>query len=128
MTQTAVSWTRGGSSVQFTRVTFEYSTDNVNYTPLGDGTAVGNNWTLTGLNLPTGQNIYIRARGYYRSGFSNGSESITGIGAECFYPPGTDAGRLQKVPWQRRPFDINLPLTGSPGSNAAAAARAAIIS
>ena len=68
VTQTTVTWTRGGSSPQFTRVTFESSTDNVNYTPLGNGTAAGSNWTLTGLNLPTGQNIYIRARGYYRSG------------------------------------------------------------
>ena len=77
VTQTTITWTRGGSSPQFTRVTFEYSTDNVNYTPLGNGTAAGSNWTLTGLNLPTGQNIYIRARGYYRSGYQNGSESIT---------------------------------------------------
>ena len=67
VTQTTITWTRGGSSPQFTRVTFEYSTDNVNYTPLGNGTAAGNNWTLTGLNLPTGQNFYIRARGYYRA-------------------------------------------------------------
>src|SRR5438477_418845 len=77
VTQTTITWTRGGSSAQFTRVTFEYSTDNVNYTPLGNGTATGSNWTLTGLNLPTGQNFYIRARGYYRNGYQNGSESIT---------------------------------------------------
>ena len=77
VTQTTITWTRGGSSPQFTRVTFEYSTDNVNYTPLGNGTAAGSNWTLTGLSLPTGQNFYIRARGYYRSGEFNGSESIT---------------------------------------------------
>ena len=77
VTQTTITWTRGGSSPQFTRVTFESSTDNVNYTPLGNGTAAGSNWTLTGLSLPTGQNIYIRARGYYRSGYQNGSESIT---------------------------------------------------
>ena len=70
VTQTTITWTRGGSSPQFTRVTFEYSTDNVNYTPLGNGTPAGSNWTLTGLNLPTGQNFYIRARGYYRSGES----------------------------------------------------------
>ncbi|MDB6016630.1 MAG: hypothetical protein JWR19_1119 [Pedosphaera sp.] len=76
-TQSTVTWTRGGSSVQFTRMTFESSTDNVTYTPLGNGTEAGSNWTLTGLNLPTGQNIYIRARGYYRSGNQNGSESIT---------------------------------------------------
>ena len=77
MTQTTITWTRGGSSPQFARVTFEYSTDNVNYTFLGNGTAAGSNWTLTGLTLPTGQNFYIRARGYYRSGCFNGSESIT---------------------------------------------------
>ena len=33
VTQTTITWTRGGSSPQFTRVTFEYSTDNVTYTP-----------------------------------------------------------------------------------------------
>jgi hypothetical protein len=76
-TQTTITWTRGGSSAQFNRVTFESSTDNVNYTSLGNGTAAGSDWTLTGLSLPTGQNIYVRARGYYRCGYINGSESIT---------------------------------------------------
>src|SRR5439155_734814 len=33
-TQTTITWTLGGSSSQFTRVTFEYSTDNVNYAAL----------------------------------------------------------------------------------------------
>src|SRR5205814_1983290 len=68
VTQTTITWTRGGSSPQFTRVTFESSTDNMNYTPLGDGMAASSNWTLTGLNLPTRKNLYIRARGYYRGG------------------------------------------------------------
>ena len=75
--QTTVTWTRSGSSVQLTRVTFESSNDNVSYTPLGNGTPAGSNWVLTGVNLPTGQNFYIRARGSYRSGVNNGSESIT---------------------------------------------------
>jgi hypothetical protein len=86
VTQTTITWTRGGSSPQFTRVTFESSTDNVNYTPLGNGTAAGNNWTRTGLNLPTGQNFYIRARGYYRSGYENGSESLTESVRNAFVP------------------------------------------
>ncbi|MBK8465170.1 MAG: hypothetical protein IPL32_05005 [Chloracidobacterium sp.] len=77
VTQTTVTWTRGGSSTRLSRVTFESSTDNVNYSFLGNGTETGSNWALTGLNLPTGQNLYIRARGHYRSGFHNGSESIT---------------------------------------------------
>ncbi len=75
-TPTNVTWTRGGSSQQFTRVTFESSTNYVNYTPLGNGTPSGSNWTMAGLNLPTGQNLYLRARGYYGSGFNNGSQSI----------------------------------------------------
>ena len=77
VTQTTVTWTRGGSSPQFRRVTFEFSTDNVNYTPLGDGTPAGSSWTLTGLNLATGVNIYIRARGYYNGGYHDNSTSTT---------------------------------------------------
>ena len=59
-----------------TRVTFESSTNNVTYTPLGNGTAAGSNWTRTGLNLSTQQNLFIRARGHYSGGLFNGSESI----------------------------------------------------
>ena len=77
VTQTAITWTLGGSSPQFARVTFESSSDNVNYASLGNGTAAGSTWTLTGLNLPSEQNLYLRARGYHRSGYYNGSESIT---------------------------------------------------
>ncbi len=76
VTQPAITWTRGGSSPQFMRVTFESSNDNVNYTPLGNGAPSGSNWTLTGLNLPVGQNFYVRARGYHRTGDFSGSESI----------------------------------------------------
>ncbi len=75
-TPTNVTWVRGGASQQFTRVTFESSTDSVNYTSLGNGTPSGSNWSLTGLNLATGQNLYLRARGYYGSGRNNGSQSI----------------------------------------------------
>ncbi len=89
VTQTTITWTRGGSSAQFARVTFESSTDNVNYTSLGNGTLAGNNWTLTGLNLPARQNLYIRARGYHRSGSSNGSESITESVRNAFVIPPT---------------------------------------
>ncbi len=101
VTQTTITWTRGGSSAQFTRVTFESSTDNVNYTPLGNGTAAGSNWILTGLSLPIGQNIYIRARGYYRGGFFNGSESITESVRNVFLSgasPGSAANISTRLP------------------------------
>ena len=114
--QTTVTWMRGGSSQQFTRVTFESSTDNVNYTPLGDGTAVGSNWTLTGLSLPLGQDIYIRARGYYRSGYFNGSESITESVRNAFITLSpTPTQVVSRKLHSGAPFDINLPLTGNPG-------------
>jgi hypothetical protein len=87
VTPTAIAWTRGGSSPQFARATFEFSTDNVNYSPLGNGTATGSNWTLTGLGLPTGQNIFIRARGYYSSGLENGAESIIESVRNAFLTP-----------------------------------------
>ncbi|HKP05195.1 MAG TPA: hypothetical protein VJU77_17730 [Chthoniobacterales bacterium] len=76
VTHTGISWTRGGSSPQFAHVTFESSTDNVNYAALGEGTRAGSNWILNGLSLPTEQNIFIRARGYCGTGEYNGSESL----------------------------------------------------
>ncbi|MFZ3375952.1 MAG: dockerin type I domain-containing protein, partial [Chthoniobacterales bacterium] len=116
VTQTTITWTRGGSSPQLTRVTFEYSTDNVNYTPLGNGTATGSNWTLTGLNLPAGENFYIRARGYYRSGYRNGSENITESVRNAFLSgvPLTSAFS-RKTHGGAGTFDIPLPLTGNVG-------------
>jgi uncharacterized delta-60 repeat protein len=85
----SVTWVRSGSSPQFTRVTFESSTDNANYSLLGNGTTAGSNWTLSGLNLPMGQNFYVRARGYNRGGQYNGSESITESIRNAFLPTGT---------------------------------------
>ena len=80
-----VYWTRSGPL--FNRVTFELSTNNVDYT-LVSGTVLGGggNWSMENLNLPTGQNIYIRARGYYSSGNANGSGSIEEAVVNEFLP------------------------------------------
>jgi len=96
VTQTTVTWTRGGSSPQFTRVTFEYSADNVDYTLLDNGIpqSGSNNWTLTGRSFPTRLNFYIRARGYYRSGIYNGSESMTESVRNAFLLPAAEAINL----------------------------------
>ena len=114
VTQTNVTWTRDGSSPQLERVTFESSTDSVNYTSLGSGTAAGSNWTLTGLSLPTGTNIYIRARGYYRGGQCEGSESITESVRNVFIPL-TPTQVVSRKLHNGAPFDITLPLTGNAG-------------
>jgi uncharacterized delta-60 repeat protein len=104
VTQTSVTLTRGGSSPQFARVTFESSTDNVNFTPIGEATPSGSNWILTGLNLPTGQSLIIRARGFYGSGRDNGSESVLGTRQSAFFPGSFVIGDRNAVVGQRVVF------------------------
>ncbi len=116
VTPATVTWTRGGSSPLLGRVTFESSTDNVNYNSLGNATAAGSNWILTGLNLPTGQNIYIRARGYYGTGEGNVSGSITEAVRNAFIaPPPAPTQVASRKMHNGAPFDINLPFTGNSG-------------
>ncbi|HKP05056.1 MAG TPA: hypothetical protein VJU77_17020 [Chthoniobacterales bacterium] len=74
VTPTTISWKLSGASPSLRRVSFELSTDNLNYAPLGDALLSDSSWNLTGLHLPTEQNIYVRARGFYHT---LGSESIT---------------------------------------------------
>ena len=118
--RTTVIWRPEGSSPQFTRVTFESSSDGVNYTGLGNGTLQldeeGWTWILSGLNLPTVQNIYIRARGFYSGGYVNGSESITESVRNAFITlPPTPSQVVSRKVHGGVPRDIALPLTGSPG-------------
>lgn len=73
-----ITWWRGGASPELSRVTFERSNDGINYTLLGAGLRLGtsSNWHLTGQALPPGQNLYVRARGYYSGGVENNSGSV----------------------------------------------------
>ena len=89
VTGNTITWTRGRASPELTRATFEQSFDGgVTYTFLGNGVRVGTtgNFTLTGLSFPFDQNFWVRARGYYRSGQFNGSESITESVRNAFRP------------------------------------------
>ena len=70
------TWLRGGAAPELARATFEASNDGTNYTFLGSGTRVAGGWQVAGSALPTDQNLYLRLRGYYASGYSNGSGSI----------------------------------------------------
>jgi uncharacterized delta-60 repeat protein len=97
-TQTSVVWRLDGSSPKFTRVTFEFSRDNVQYVPLSIGAPIGDGvWTVTGLSLPSGNN-YIRARGYYRSGQQNGSESIMESVRNAFIPAASPTPSPEATP------------------------------
>jgi len=89
VTQSTVTWTRSGAEPQLVRVTFEKSSDGVNYTSLGNGARVGtsNDFTLTGQSLPVQQNLYVRARGFYRGGQYNTADSIAESVRNVFLPP-----------------------------------------
>jgi hypothetical protein len=81
VTKSTITWTRGGASPQLERASFEQSIDGgAHYTFLGNGFRVGttSNFSLNGLNLPAGQNILVRARGFYGGARAGGSitESI----------------------------------------------------
>lgn len=71
-----ITWHRSGASPEVDRVTFELSGDGITYTMLGSAKRVPGGWELSGLNLPRVKDVSIRARGYYSTGFSNGSVSI----------------------------------------------------
>jgi hypothetical protein len=70
------TWMRGGSTPEVSRVTFEFSFDGSFYSFLGAGSRISGGWQLASVNLPTTRRVYIRARGFYGSGFQNGSGSI----------------------------------------------------
>jgi uncharacterized delta-60 repeat protein len=75
----SIRWTRSGSSPELSRATFELSTDGITYTMLGQASRIAgtSNWRMTGLNLPAeGLYFYARARGYYSTGWHNGSGSM----------------------------------------------------
>jgi uncharacterized delta-60 repeat protein len=80
---TYITFVRNGAAPLFDKVTFEYSTNGgATYTSLG--TAFPQPVVSGGLayhlppniNLPTGQNLLVRARGFYKAGMYNGSYSI----------------------------------------------------
>ncbi|MEP7341139.1 MAG: putative Ig domain-containing protein, partial [Acidobacteriota bacterium] len=74
---TGIYWGRTNAGPEVRRVSFETSTDGVNFSFVGAGTySVLGAWTLTGLSLPTNQNFYVRARGFYGGGWRGNSGSI----------------------------------------------------
>ena len=73
VSHTSASWTLSGAAPQPASTTFDSSNDNANYSLLGAGTFGGGSWTLSGLSLPAGQNMYLRARGYCGGAYQSGS-------------------------------------------------------
>lgn len=66
---TTLNWSRGGTSPEVWRTTFESSTNGTNWIMLGNGTRISGGWQLTGGLLPPAGTI--RARGYTGGGGYN---------------------------------------------------------
>jgi hypothetical protein len=75
MVQTQVNWARTAAGPEVERVTFEASSDGVSFGAATHASRVPGGWQapLTGF---IASNWFIRARGYYAAGFTNGSGSI----------------------------------------------------
>ncbi len=84
---TTIVWQRAAASPELDGVSFELSTDGTNYTALAAPTRVTNAWQLTGLTLPQGQDLFIRARGIYSSGYEDGSGSVAESVVNAFVAP-----------------------------------------
>jgi uncharacterized delta-60 repeat protein len=83
----AITWHLSGASPEVWRVTFESSTNGTTYIPLGHATRSPEGWHLDGLKLPKQQDLWIRARGFYGTGFYNGSGAVLESVFYVFAPP-----------------------------------------
>jgi uncharacterized delta-60 repeat protein len=72
----SATWARSGSAPEVWRATLELSTDGVTYTALGEGARTAGGWVWGDLALPPGRDLWLRARGYYATGFGGGSGSL----------------------------------------------------
>jgi len=70
-----LTWTRTGVAPEVEDVTFELSTDEINYTSLGEGLRIPDGWEFTGFTLPVG-NSWVRARGRTHGGYYTASSGL----------------------------------------------------
>jgi uncharacterized delta-60 repeat protein len=114
---TTITWNRSSASPEVDRVSFESSTDGINYDPPASAIRAVGGWQLTGQSLPTHQNLFIRARGYYSTGQFDGSGSIVESVRNVFISPPPIALQIisRKTHGVAGTFGIALPLTGTPG-------------
>ena len=78
-----VTWLRGGTAPEVSRVTFDAAINGSNWFSLGAGVKIPGGWSPVGFELPLNTNIVnLRARGYVAGSLKNGSgwfvETISG--------------------------------------------------
>jgi uncharacterized delta-60 repeat protein len=81
-----VTWTRGGTGPELWRVSFDLSTNGVDWISLGAGVRTTNGWQAPVVSLPA--NATIRARGFVEGGYQDGSSWFV---ESVFQPPSRPA-------------------------------------
>jgi hypothetical protein len=80
MQNSTITWSRGGTSPQFWRTSFDFTTNGVDWSRAGAGTPRLGGWELAGVLVPA--NATIRARGFVTGSECNASswyvESLLG--------------------------------------------------
>jgi uncharacterized delta-60 repeat protein len=112
---TTITWTRSGASPEVDRVTFELSTDGNSYSALATPTRVSGGWQLTGQSLPIRQSIFIRARGFYSSGFGGSGSIVETVRNVFLSPPPLPTSVVSQKAHGANEFGIDLPLSGTLG-------------
>jgi uncharacterized delta-60 repeat protein len=76
-TPSSVRWLRSGAGSEFdARPELAWSSNGSSFTQLPAMVRSAGGWSATGLSLPIGQTIYLRARGRTSGGYYNGSQGI----------------------------------------------------
>ena len=73
--QAAVTWARSGAGPEVERVTVELSSEGATFGPATNATRVPGGWQVA-QNVSSNVNRFVRARGYYPTGWVNGSGSM----------------------------------------------------
>ena len=75
-----VTWIRSGSGPEVSQAMFQYSTDGVTWSNLGQGSRVGatSSWQITGLSLPLGSSFYVLVLGVSPAS-QYGSSGLVGL-------------------------------------------------
>jgi uncharacterized delta-60 repeat protein len=70
----SIAWLRGGTAPEVEQVSFDFSTNGMEWTAIGNAYRTGSGWELSGVTLPASG--LLRARGRSSAGLNNGSSSI----------------------------------------------------
>ncbi len=84
-----ICWWRDGVVPEVQNVTFELSTNGIQYQMLGNASRIPGGWQLAPGLMPVGRSFFVRARGRVSCGYNNGSSGLIEAVRQCYWldPP-----------------------------------------